>query len=105
MQIILIIIGIAVVAAEVASLITLGPPWITLSEEYVREQIIAGHLNSIDPKILSTPNGMVSTAGPGLTGGLYYKDVHGNQKTTRIPWWTPLYRFVKARRAALMSNK
>jgi len=106
MEIVLILVAVICVIAEIAMLITIGPPWLTLPGEYVREQIEASKLNSLDAKILSTPNGYVSTCGIGITGSLYYGDIHRTGLKTRIPWWSPIYKTVRAKRASLlMSNE
>ncbi len=105
MEIYLSIVAVICLIAEIATLITIGPPWLTLPGEYVRDQIEAAKLNSLDAKILSTPNGYVSTCGVGITGSLYYGDINRTGLKTRIPWWSPLYKTVRTKRASLlMSN-
>ncbi len=94
-----------VFAFELATYLTLGPPWVTMDKTYLLDQIAQAAPGEQFGGccLLSTPNGYFARCGVGLTGNIYYCDLHhaGSRVHTLIPWWSPIHRALVRRKAEI----
>jgi hypothetical protein len=95
----------AILVMEFATIATLGWPILRRKDaEFIRSLLPRGELNSVASDIISfwPESGYISSCGFSPFGTLYYYD-YGRH--VRIPWWTPLYKEVKAKYAELNAQE